>query len=577
MIRSPEAKIQTTHQAESPAKAQEATPLFDSLMHEYIQNNSGVGDLETVTSDTGAAVAVLLEGVGSDVARNEYKDVLNAIPSTATENEIPVHLEMAYHAARQLDPTFPRVAAFYRSGEKTFWNGSNDEETTGLAIVSDSRGVRLGENENAGVINELLPGYKIVVADNRLLDQLEHSNALTIKGIVNDDGSRELYPLYGVVMVSPSDLGVRQELIDIEASQQVKALEENMSPAERRLNEKRVRNERRVKQSLDATSSSDEEPSDVNIMQAFADDQALQAEIKAAQEYALDSKQGGFTVVDKRARTREELLYTPLDELNASIRRAAPKPPLPDHTPTNHLNVIDAPKPPLPDHTPTNHLNVIDVPKPPLPDYEPTNHLNTVDALGNNAPESISWRDKLRHSLAYLGAKLASERMIRQNKREERGLSRERFGSDKQERGLKIAIGAVGVALVAVAAYRLGWEAHAGSLDPTTVNLFGGSGSESGPNEAVDAAAEHARQIDAQHLEILKSPVHTIPNAGGGEAYTLANGADASLWYQNQDEFLQLFPDQAYRMSDGNVGFSHPGELSNSAKEYWAKKFGKWL
>ena len=29
-------------------------------------------------------------------------------------------------------------------------------------------------------------------------------------------------------------------------------------------------------------------------------------------------------------------------------------------------------------------------------------------------------------------------------------------------------------------------------------------------------------------------------------------------------------------MLDGNVGFKKPGELSDAAKEYWAKKFGQW-
>ncbi|HEX7484359.1 MAG TPA: hypothetical protein VF281_04400 [Candidatus Saccharimonadales bacterium] len=213
---------------------------------------------------------------------------------------------------------------------------------------------------------------------------------------------------------------------------------------------------------------------------------------------------------------------------------------------------------------------------PALPDHQPTNHLS-YSVETEQFVDKLTWKDNLRHPLAFLASRLDAARVIHQNKLEQK-YSGEQLAerNRKQEKGIKVALGAVGVALVAVAAYKLGtYETH-GLIDPSTVPVDNGRLS-TDPIPLVDAAAEKARQIAAQHTEILNSPVQIIPEGGGGDAYALANGAEPSVWRNNQDEFMRLFPGEGYRMDDGNVGFSHPGELSDAAKEYWAKKFGKWL
>jgi protein phosphatase len=297
--------------------------------------------------------------------------------------------------------------------------------------------------------------------------------------------------------------------------------------------------------------------------------------------------QRGFRVINKRVRSRDELLYTPLDELMASIdeskltRRAhgkhvasldqgeddneavpgeqamssqqsAPE----AEQDTEELPIVAASsatdvngsRPPLPDRDPIVQNYII----PPKPDYAPTIHRR-----GN--------------PLAYLASRLSAANFIRKNKREAAGKSREYFGfdADKQEKTAKIALGVVAVSLVGIAAWKLGWEMRDG-ID-TSVVPVGGPG-----NGSLDSRAAEAAEIAAQHAQVLESPTNIIPTGGGGVEFASANGVDQSLWYQNQAEFMQKFPSETYVMGDGNVGFAHPGELSDAAKVFWAQKFGKW-
>lgn len=71
--------------------------------------------------------------------------------------------------------------------------------------------------------------------------------------------------------------------------------------------------------------------------------------------------------------------------------------------------------------------------------------------------------------------------------------------------------------------------------------------------------------------ELLTNGAWNIPKGSGGEALMERLGADKTVWYEHQDEFLKQFPDQAYRMSDGNVGFDDPGRLSKGAIKYWSR------
>lgn len=317
-------------------------------------------------------------------------------------------------------------------------------------------------------------------------------------------------------------------------------------------------------------------------------------------QYEIDS-QRGFTVINKRKRSREELLETPLDELEASIspneltQNRAVDPSTARHRASEispageshddqestvagnepSTSIIDmyyaalaesereaaaktANIPAKPDRDPIIQNYHI----PPKPDYDPTIHLPTAN-------EKQSLKDTLRHPFAYLSGQLDAARTTLRNKRAERGIDDEH--SAKRNKIIKRTLGVVGVALVGAALWKLGY-------DTGVTDGIGSVNVPAGVDTGGAAREEAARQaaIAAQHEAILNSPVHNIPLGGGGEAYAVANGADASIWYQNQAEFLQLFPNEAHLMSDGNVGFDRPGELSDQAKEYWAKKFGLW-
>ena len=71
--------------------------------------------------------------------------------------------------------------------------------------------------------------------------------------------------------------------------QQVNTPNENISASERRVNTKRIRDQRRAKQSRDAMP-------DIDVMQAFADDEELQAQIDAAQRNTKNGTSDGSSL-----------------------------------------------------------------------------------------------------------------------------------------------------------------------------------------------------------------------------------------------------------------------------------------
>jgi hypothetical protein len=535
MTRSPENTQQkpTTEFSTGPTTE---TPLFDQLQFEYLKSGM-IDDLEAVTSDSGAAVAVLLEGQGTTEARSKYMDLIATIPAGATHKEIPVYLEMSYHVAQSADRDFKRPAAVYQADDKMYWNASAAEGTTGLAVVSIDSGERLGVIENAGVITEVQPDHKVVIADNELLDRLQQHDMLNLRGIANVDKERELYPAYGAVIVDFNDSAASKPSSSSAASGKKKkqSKAEAVVNVAARAEQKRLRDLRRARLAGSVTS--------VSVNQA--DNEAV----------VLSDQPDTHTV------NSDDESMPPLGDRRLSMALEG---------------FTDA-------QTATIMMDVImsgDSTEAPSNDgVDPRSKTSRHATNSSEQPplERDAWKDNVRHPLAYLASRLSVARFMAQNKREAQGLSRERFDSSKTEKRLKIALGAVAVGLVAFTAYRLGSDAQA-SGDLSGLPVFNGE-SEVDREAARQAAiaTEHARELAAQHAEILNSPVQIIPDGGGGEAYTLTNGVNAGKWYHNQDEFLRLFPNDAYRMGDGNVGFKHPGELSDGAKEYWARKFGKWL
>jgi hypothetical protein len=131
---------------------------------------------------------------------------------------------------------------------------------------------------------------------------------------------------------------------------------------------------------------------------------------------------------------------------------------------------------------------------------------------------------------------------------------------------------AVGIAAVAAAygAYRLYHGIDSGSGGGT-----GGSSPEHPFNPTVDPSDLGPDTSNGggntAHAELLNSDAWNIPKGSGGEALMDRLGVDKSVWYEHQNEFLDRFPNEAYRMADGNVGFDDPGRLSKNAIDFWAQ------
>jgi len=131
---------------------------------------------------------------------------------------------------------------------------------------------------------------------------------------------------------------------------------------------------------------------------------------------------------------------------------------------------------------------------------------------------------------------------------------------------------AVGIAAVAATygAYRLYHGIDSGSGGGT-----GGSSPEHPFNPTVDPSDLGPDTSNGggntAHAELLNSDAWNIPKGSGGEALMDRLGVDKSVWYEHQNEFLDRFPNEAFRMADGNVGFDDPGRLSKNAIDFWAQ------
>ena len=182
---------------------------------------------------------------------------------------------------------------------------------------------------------------------------------------------------------------------------------------------------------------------------------------------------------------------------------------------------------------------------------------------------------------ANRGVLSSSETTPERTFREENGrVVEDTKDQEKRRRFSKKAIGAfaAGVAGVglAVYAYRNGLPGlsgnHLGDIPSNDILPQQGSGASSSQT-AAEIAGAHPGITGSQ--EIIDPSTFNIPKGSGGEALLGRMGVPKDVWYENQDKFLKLFPKEGYRMSDGNVGFTKPGQLSKSAAEFWLKASGK--
>ena len=81
--------------------------------------------------------------------------------------------------------------------------------------------------------------------------------------------------------------------------------------------------------------------------------------------------------------------------------------------------------------------------------------------------------------------------------------------------------------------------------------------------EATGAGTE----ITNAAAEVYSQPVD-IWRGMGGEALFQQMGFDNLDWYSHENNLLQMFPDDFYRMEDGHVGLAYPGQLAPDVQQY---------
>ena len=74
--------------------------------------------------------------------------------------------------------------------------------------------------------------------------------------------------------------------------------------------------------------------------------------------------------------------------------------------------------------------------------------------------------------------------------------------------------------------------------------------------------------------EASYDPDFYVGSGEGGIEMFQSLGLTEGNWYEGQQELLQHFPNDFYSMGDGNVGISHPGQLSLEAQQFIKMRFG---
>ncbi len=69
----------------------------------------------------------------------------------------------------------------------------------------------------------------------------------------------------------------------------------------------------------------------------------------------------------------------------------------------------------------------------------------------------------------------------------------------------------------------------------------------------------------------IPAEAFNIPKGMGGEKFMESIGLDARQWYNIEEQLLSQFGNDFYRMDSGHVGFSHSGQLSQGAVDFFTK------
>lgn len=174
--------------------------------------------------------------------------------------------------------------------------------------------------------------------------------------------------------------------------------------------------------------------------------------------------------------------------------------------------------------------------------------------------------DRASAALGY-GMTKASQKFLHRGGRKENETIEE-YEVRQQKYGRRLILGTIAVAGAALT------MKLASDIDLSDNNAHASDHRSGEGAKNVEEVINKNRLTD--HLSREQIGDFKIPEGSGGEALMDRLGVDKQVWYDNQNEFLRKFPNEAYRMSDGNVGFADNGRLSKDAIKFWAKKSDIW-
>ncbi len=605
----------TSYESSDPAKRYAFR--INNLVTEHGRRSNPNGEMVFADHDIRGSSARLHIGFNprsiSAETSKQYEDLAVEVP-TDSMHQTAAMLSQAYDFVAHSDEDTSRPASFLVSDKgEIAWSADTKNETTGLVLVrGDGSAAHLGATgETFGVIDDIGAKDILYMLPNSLIGAMKDTDQF------DKDGLKQAF----------IDTDERNEMTRVRFNDALpkapNTTEEFKAAHQTKAQRKQRQNATNAPKSQNPPAMYQADVAELTILNTTTSP-SVPSKPKRAPKHALDTEstvtpsdrvpkhrlglgeietihddshytvttQSGveFTVTDKRrwrdvpaamqaeperhgkhVATNED---TADDESESSVAMS------PKFERESRIGDVTYKIPPKPDHEPQS-ASLTNTYDPRVRASMQWSALHGDETLVNNQadqePEQNRKREK-RNPFTYLASRLSSAYYIHKNKREAAGKSREVFGLDanKQEKVAKIALGAVAVSLVGIAAWKLGWEMHNAEVSSAmqVPQPNGGVG--------LDAARQSGGldpiqdRVIGQRTEILNSPVNIIPTGGGGEQFAVTNGVDKTLWYQNQDEFMQKFPNEGYRMTDGNVGFVRPGGLSTEAKQFWAQKFGKW-
>lgn len=224
---------------------------------------------------------------------------------------------------------------------------------------------------------------------------------------------------------------------------------------------------------------------------------------------------------------------------------------------------------------------------------------SSADDAADTEPSKRRWKDLYYKGVARLHAYFLGRGAAEQQKLD--GMDDEEKRNYLSRKGLKYVLGSLGaVAGVGFATWMISKGHDSGlfggdniaalpsnprsSIGESAINPsdfsngnFGYSHQENSIlSSAEPVISKVSPETVASHLTPEQVADFNIPDGGGGEALMNRLNIDSSKWYDIQDELLDKFPDDFYRMSDGNVGIGNPGKQSDEIVKFISQKTGIW-